>query len=408
MNTVDNKKLSKLEFVTLMALMTSIIALAIDGMLPAFPQISADFFVESPSKLLMIMTVLFLGFGFGQLFFGPLSDVFGRKSPVYFGLVIFIIGSLLSSFAESYSIFILGRFLQGFGGAAPRIISLALIRDEYSGAAMAHITSLVMTVFFIVPAVAPIIGQTIMNVSSWRMFFMFLFLIGIIIWIWFGLRQSETLPPSKRKKLTLQQIKYGFCETFSYSITVCCMLVSGAVFGIFVGYLGAVQEIFSKLFHAEKNFPLYFAILAGSMGVASFSNSKVVVRIGMRKLVTLSLVYMLFLSTFFYSYITFYQSLPTPLWLFMTYMVLLFFAIGFLFGNLNAMAMEPLGHIAGIGSALLSFVQSFISVAIGVVIGPYFYKSINPLVLSFAIMSFICLLIFFVEHKVFSKKDLTN
>lgn len=403
MGIADQNKLSKLEFVTLMALMTSTIALAIDGMLPAFPQISSDFSVESPSKLLMIMTVLFLGFGFGQLFFGPLSDVYGRKKPVYFGLVIFIVGSLLSGFAESYSLFIFGRFLQGFGGAAPRIISLALIRDEYSGAAMAHITSLVMTVFFIVPAVALILGQTIMNLSSWRMFFIFLFLIGVIIWIWFGLRQSETLPIYKRKRLTLTQIKYGIFETFRHSITVCCMLVSGAVFGIFVGYLGAVQEIFSKIFNAEDNFPLYFAILAGAMGVASFSNSKVVVRIGMKKLVTLSLVYMLFLSSFFYIYLSFNQQLVTPLWLFMTYMVLLFLSIGFLFGNLNAMAMEPLGHIAGIGSALLSFVQSFISVVIGVIIGPYFYSSINPLVLSFAVMSFICLILFFIESKVFSK-----
>jgi len=256
-----------------------------------------------------------------------------------------------------------------------------------------------MTVFFIVPAVSPILGQGIMLVSSWRMFFIFLFFVGLVIWLWFGLRQSETLPKIKRRKLTFQQIKYGANETFKQPTTVCCMLVSGTVFGIFVGYLGAVQEIFSVLFNTKDNFPFYFAILAGSMGLASFSNSRVVVRVGMRRLVNTSLVYMFFLSTAFYIYLTFVENDTTPLWLFMSYMVLLFLAIGFLFGNLNAMAMEPLGHIAGIGSALLSFVQSTISVVIGVLVGPYFYTSINPLVLSFSIMSITCLIFFMFESR---------
>src|SRR5690606_29282412 len=149
------KNLSVAEFVALMAFMTSIIALAIDSMLPAFPKIGAEFNVKTADEMQMIIAILFLGFGLGQLIFGPLSDVFGRRPSIYFGFAMFVVGAVLSGFVPNFELFLFGRFLQGFGGAAPRIISLALIRDEYSGNAMARITSLVMTIFILVPAIAP-------------------------------------------------------------------------------------------------------------------------------------------------------------------------------------------------------------------------------------------------------------
>ena len=258
----STRRLGKVEFVTLMALMTSLVALAIDSMLPAFPRIGTEFNIQTADELQLIIAMLFFGFGFGQLVFGPLSDVYGRKPPIYFGIAIFIAGSILSGFAPSYELFILGRFLQGFGGAAPRIVSLALVRDEYSGNAMAQITSLVMTVFILVPAVAPSLGQLILFFSGWRAIFIVLFVVGLITWVWFGLRQHETLPKHRRKKLGFHDIKAGVKETFSKSTTVACMIVSGLVFGIFVGYLGAVQDIFATLFNAADRFPMYYASLA--------------------------------------------------------------------------------------------------------------------------------------------------
>lgn len=382
-----------------MALLTSVIPLAIDAMLPAFPDIGASFQVQDSEDLQLIVAVLFLGFGFGQLLFGPLSDVYGRKVPIYFGIAIFMAGAILSGVAPSYEIFLLGRFLQGFGGSAPRIISLALIRDEYSGDAMARITSLVMTIFILVPAIAPTLGQGILYFAGWRQIFISLFLMGLIVLIWFGLRQYETLPKDKRKPLSFATIGFGLKETFSQSTTVVCMIVSGLVFGIFVAYLGAVQGIFADLFHVKEQFPLYFAVLALSIGAASFFNSRIVMRMGMRRLIFLSFIFMAVLSNLFVLFLFLSEMTHPPLWLFMSYMAPIFFSVGFLFGNLNALAMKPLGHVAGIGSATLGFVQSTLSVVIGISLGHYFHDSIIPLVLSFGTVSLICILILGIEKR---------
>ena len=279
----DTRSLSRQEFVPLMALMTSLIALSIDAMLPAFPAIESAFAVSSKENLQMIIAILFLGFGFGQLVFGPLSDVFGRKPPIYWGIAIFIFGSALSGFANSFELFILGRFLQGFGGASPRIISLALIRDEYSGDSMAQITSLVMSIFIFVPAVAPTLGQGVLYFYTWREIFIVLAVTATLVWLWFGLRQPETLLPVKRKRLSRSDLLFGMRETFRQKTTRTCMLVSGLVFGIFVGYLGAVQSLFEELFEVRESFPLYFGMLALCIGSATFFNSRLVMALGMRK-----------------------------------------------------------------------------------------------------------------------------
>ncbi len=387
--------LRKSEFVTLMALLTSLPALSIDSMLPAMQQIGTDFKVISPAEIQLVVAAQFFGFGFGQLILGPLSDVFGRKPPIYAGLGIFILGSIMSGAALNYDVFILGRFLQGFGGAAPRIIALALIRDQFSGNAMAQITSLVMTIFILVPALAPTLGQGVLLFSGWRAIFFVLFLVGVITWIWFGLRQPETLAKKARKRLTIRQFASGVYETFSQKTTVSCMIVSGLVFGIFIGYLGAVQEIFAKLFNKGDQFPLYFGILALSIGSASFFNSRLVMALGMRRLILIALLWMSVLSNLFVLYLTQFQQGIPPFWLFMAYMMLNFFSVGFLFGNLNALAMVPLGHIAGLGSAILGFVQSTISVIIGISLGRFFHDGIVPLVVSFSTVGLICIFIFF-------------
>ncbi len=390
---VNKARLSQPEFVTLMALMTSLIALAIDSMLPGFDKISLAFGLHSTNQVQLIIAVLFLGFGFGQLIFGPLSDVYGRKLPIYWGLALFMIGSILSGFAESFELFLAGRFLQGFGGAAPRIVSIALIRDEYVGNAMAKITSLVMSIFILVPAIAPTLGQIVLYFASWRQIFILLFVAAFLVWIWFGLRQQETLLPEKRKKLAWLFLKKSVFETLSQSTTVACIIVSGLVFGIFIGYLGAVQAIFSQYFSVTGMFPLYFAILSLSIGGASFFNSQMVMKLGMRKLLHRALLMMILLSIFFIVILSLFSIENIPLWAFMIYMSLTFFCVGFLFGNLNALAMIPLGHIAGVGSALLGFLQSTLSVIIGVSLGGYFHADVKNVVFSFGVISFISLIV---------------
>lgn len=395
----SKKHLPLYEFVVLMAMLTSVTPLAIDGMLPAFPDIGHALNVGSSDQLQLIVAILFLGFGFGQLFFGPLSDAFGRKPPIYFGIVVFMVGAILSGVAETYEAFLFGRFLQGFGGASPRIISLALIRDEYAGDAMAKITSLVMTIFILVPAVAPALGQGILMFAGWRQIFILLFVMALLVFLWFALRQHETLPKERRKKFNLPTIVHGVKETFSQSTTVVCMVVSGLVFGIFVAYLGSVQGIFLNLFQIKEQFPMYFAMLSLSIGLASFFNSRLVMKYGMRRIIFLAFLAMAILSNLFVLYLYVADVHTPPLWQFMLYLSPMFFFVGFLFGNLNALAMKPLGHVAGIGSAILGCVQSTVSVAVGIPLGHYFHDSVIPLVLSFATISLISLLIFGVEQR---------
>lgn len=392
MNT-PQQNMSKAEFVTLMAFLTAIIALAIDSMLPAFPNIAAAYQLQSSEQTQLIVAILFLGYGIGQLIFGPLSDVFGRKNPIYFGLGIFVVGAILSGFAPNYELFLLGRFLQGLGGAAPRVVSIALIRDQYAGNAMAQITSLIMTIFILVPAVAPTLGQGILLFSGWRTIFIALFVMGVTTWIWFALRQRETLPKHLRKRPSLTQILADARETFSHTTTIACMIASGLLFGIFVGYLGAVQDIFSSIFNDAERFPLYFGMLALSLGTASFFNSKLVMRFGMRRLILTAFISMAILSNIFVIYLLKFQVGNPPLWVFMIYMMLTFLSVGFLFGNLNALAMQPLGRVAGMGSALLGSSQTLISVVVGVGLGRFFHDDVMPLVLSFGAISLICLLI---------------
>jgi MFS transporter, DHA1 family, multidrug resistance protein len=223
--------------------------------------------------------------------------------------------------------------------------------------------------------------------------------VALATWIWFALRQHETLPRHLRKKFSVEELKHGVVQTFSQKTTMACMVVSGLVFGIFVGYLGAVQDIFSSIFKSGEQFPIYFAILALSIGAASFFNSRLVMALGMRRLIFLAFISMAVLSNLFALYLSLVQVGTPPLWLFMIYMMLTFFSVGFLFGNLNALAMEPLGHVAGMGSALLGFVQSLISVAVGVFLGQFFHENIIPLVLSFGTISLICILILSVEKR---------
>ncbi len=400
----DTRSLSRQEFVPLMALMTSLIALSIDAMLPAFPAIESAFAVSSKENLQMIIAILFLGFGFGQLVFGPLSDVFGRKPPIYWGIAIFIFGSALSGFANSFELFILGRFLQGFGGASPRIISLALIRDEYSGDSMAQITSLVMSIFIFVPAVAPTLGQGVLYFYTWREIFIVLAVTASLVWLWFGMRQPETLLPVKRKRLSRSDLLFGMRETFRQKTTRTCMLVSGLVFGIFVGYLGAVQSLFEELFDVRETFPLYFGMLALCIGSATFFNSRLVMALGMRKLILIAFTFMTVIGNLFAGYLVFFAQNAPPLWMFMAYMMMTFFSVGFLFGNLNALAMTPLGHVAGMASALLGFVQSTFSSIIGIFLGRFFQESITPLVLSFALISLVSLFLMLEERHFFNRQ----
>ena len=194
------------EFVPLVGLLMALVALAIDAVLPALPAIGHDLGAQRPNNLQFVIMALFLGLGFGQIIFGPLSDGIGRKSAIYIGLVLFMCGCLMSLFAPGFEAMIAGRVLQGIGIAGPHTVIVALVRDQYEGRQMARLMSFAMAVFILVPTVAPALGQGILWLGGWRAIFATFLAIAAVAFAWFGLRQPETLPADRRRPLSVRAI----------------------------------------------------------------------------------------------------------------------------------------------------------------------------------------------------------
>jgi len=374
------------EFVILVSLMMALTALSIDAMLPALAQIGSDLQVQNANDRQLVISMIFIGLAFGQLFFGPLSDSTGRKPAIYAGLLLFMFGSLLSMLAVNYTMLLVGRLLQGAGASAPRAVTLALVRDQYSGRAMARVMSFVMTVFILVPMLAPSMGQAILQVSDWRAIMGSFLLLATVALTWFALRQPETLAPEDRAPFTGRRVIHTTGVIIKTRLALGYTVTAGLVSGAFIGYLNSAQQIFQEQYDLGALFPIYFGVTASSIGLASLLNSRLVMRFGMRLLVRSSLLIIFALSAATLGIALLFAGQP-PLWLFMAYLMISFFCVGVLFGNLNALAMEPLGHIAGIGAAVVGALSTLISVLLGTLIGQSYNGTILPLVIGLAVLT---------------------
>jgi DHA1 family bicyclomycin/chloramphenicol resistance-like MFS transporter len=373
------------ESVALMALMISLAALSIDAMLPALPQIGKDLGVERENDVQLIISFVILGMAIGQMFYGPVSDSCGRKPAIYAGFALFIIGCLISIFAKSFSVMLAGRILQGIGVASPRSLTMAMVRDQFEGRAMARVMSLVMAIFLLVPAIAPALGQGILMIASWRAIFSAFLAQALIACVWLAIRQPETLAPDRRIPFSLRRIALAIREICGNRASLGYTIASGLVFGAFIGYLSTSQQVFQGQYGLGTQFPIYMAVLALSIGCGLFLNSRIVMRHGMRSLTRRSLQTFVGFSILFFA-IVYGQKGHPPLWGLMTYLMLSFFSFGVLFGNLNALAMRPLGHIAGVGAAVVGSLSTVISVALGILIGASYNGTVLPIVGGFAIL----------------------
>jgi DHA1 family bicyclomycin/chloramphenicol resistance-like MFS transporter len=382
--TTPKRSRTQTEFIIMLAFMISIVAMATDVMLPALGIIATELAIENANDSHLVVSSLFLGFAVGQLFAGPLSDSFGRKSIVYISYAIFIVGCLMSIFANDFNMLLAGRILQGFGIAGPRIISVAIVRDGYEGRAMARIMSYIMAVFIIVPAIAPAIGQGVIFISGWRATFGLLLGMGIISWVWFGFRQPETLAKDARRKFSVGSIARGVAQIFRNKAAVGYTLATGLVFGPFLGYLSTAQKIFQEIYGTGNYFALYFGAAAIAIGAASFLNSQLVMQMGMQFLTRRAMIGVITPSGLFLIPVFLMGGIP-PLWMFMGWLLLTFFGVGVLFGNLNALAMEPLGEMAGLGAALVGAMSTFISLPIGWMISESYSGDVIPLVVAFVV-----------------------
>ena len=389
---MHNKPTFEFEFVAHMAALMSIVALSIDALLPALPDIGNALGVVNSNDNQMLITMIFLGLGFGQLIFGPLSDSFGRKPIVFIGFLIFVAATIVCVSSNSFEVMIAGRILQGIGLASPRTLSIAMIRDSYSGDFMAKILSIVVMVFILVPVIAPSLGQFLLHYYNWKSIFYVNLLFGVIIIVWFWKRQEETLEHANRIKFTPSLFLDGTKEFWKHKNAVAFTLISGFIMGSFMVYLSTAQQIFQVQYKLADKFPYIFASLAIAVGLATFLNSRYVIRFGMWRIAYAGTIAFCFISLL---YVALFWSRDNPsIEILITFFALQFFAIGFLFGNLRSLAMQPLGHIAGIGAAINGFISTVMAVPIANYIGSFVSDSVLPLFIGFSVFGILSLLIF--------------
>lgn len=365
----------------------SIVALSIDALLPALQQIGISIGTESSAENQLLITMIFLGLGFGQLIFGPLSDSFGRKPIIYVGFVVFVLASFLCVYATNIETMVIGRVLQGIGLSAPRTISIAMVRDRFSGDYMAKIMSFVVTIFILVPIVAPTLGKIMLDAYGWKSIFYSQLLFGVIVLFWLMKRQPETLAPENKKSFRWNLFITGTIEFLKYRDAIVFTLISGFITGSFMIFLSASQQIFQVQYGLIDEFPYIFAALAFSVGFATFINGTLVVKFGMRRLVNIFIAIFTLISLV---YVTIFFNGENPsIYVLVPFFSIQFFAIGFLFGNVRSLAMQPLGHIAGIGAAINGFVSTVMAVPIAIFIGGFVETTVLPIFIGFTVCGII-------------------
>jgi len=374
-----------------MASLMSLASLSIDALLPGLPDIAKTIGITDPKNNQLLITMIFLGMGFGQLISGPLSDSLGRKTVIYIGFTIFTFSSLLCIFSTSMEMMILGRFLQGIGLSAPRTISTAMVRDRFVGDYMAKIMSFVTVIFILAPIVAPSFGKLMLSSFGWESIFSSQLIFGLFVVLWLWKRQPETLKVENRKKMSWYLFSNGIKEFTKQKQSLIFTFMSGLILSAFMVYLSSSQQIFQEQYGLVDEFPFIFSGIAIVIGLSTFMNGTLVVRFGMLKLATIFTIALTFISLLYV--ILFYGESNPSFAILLLFFVLMLFCIGFIFGNINALAMQPIGHIAGIGAALFGFVGTVMAVPIATFIGRFIDVTALPLFAGFAVCGGISLLL---------------
>lgn len=370
------------EFIALVALLTAMVAMSIDTMLPAIGLMATELGATHPNDRQLIVLGFFAGLMFGTLIFGPISDSIGRKRTIYIGLVLFIAGCFLCAVSTSFPMLIAARMLQGFGAASPRVCSIAMVRDGAGGAAMARIMSFVMSVFMLVPILAPSIGQLVLFVTSWRIIFLGFIAMALMAGLWLALRQEETLKTERRIPFSPRRLAAGAAEVMRNPISLGNTIAVGFIFAAFNAYLGTSQQIFAEQYGQGAYFALWFGGLAMAIALAMIVNGRLVMRLGMRKLAKYALYG--FLAAWAVMVVAVLASGGhPPLVMLGVVFFCSFFCSGMLFGNFNAMALEPMGHIAGMAAAISGSLSSAIGVFFGAIAGRFYDGSMYPLAFAF-------------------------
>jgi DHA1 family bicyclomycin/chloramphenicol resistance-like MFS transporter len=389
------RSLSRMELIALVASLMALNALAIDVMLPALPVMGADLGVANENERQFVIGAYMIGFGAAQLLFGPLSDRFGRRAPLIFGLSIYVVCAFAATFVTDFTLLLALRFVQGLGAASTRVVATSVVRDKFDGREMAEVMSLVFMVFMVIPIVAPSVGQVLLLTGPWHYIFLFMGGLATVITLWAYLRLPETLRPEYRRALTVDSVVEGFRIVLSNKSALLYGLSGMFLFGAMFGFVISTQQIFVDIYGLGPLFPVAFAGMASVMALSSFLNSRIVRRFGMRRIShSAMLVYLggaiIWLALSLMG--------PIPFWIFFGLLMVIQFAFGWTASNMNSLSMEPLGRVAGTAASVFGFTQTVGGAVLGSIIGQQFNGTLTPNAAAYVIMgTIVVVLVLFAE-----------
>lgn len=383
---MTDNRLGLIEFTAMMAMLFATIAFSIDAMLPALPEIARELTPAATNRAQLILSAFVFGMGAGTLVAGPLSDSFGRKPVIALGFALYLLGAALAWAAPTLDWVLAARLIQGLGVAGPRIVGLALVRDLYAGREMARVTSFVMTVFMIVPALAPSVGALIIHLAGWRAVFLAFMLFGAVALAWVGLRQPETLTGDRRRPLSVESLWTAAREVLTSREVMTYAAVMTLGFGQMFALLSSAQQIFGDTYGHQQSFPLWFAAMAVLAGTAGPLNARLVGRVGMRPMVGRAYVVQAGSTLLVIGAMRFLQG-EAAFALFFLWATSVFFMAGMTFGNLNALALQRMGHIAGMAASIVSAISTMLAVAIAAPVGLAFNGTPLPVMVGVLVCS---------------------
>jgi len=381
------------EFVALISFTMGLMSLSIDNLLPAFGAIQASFGIADANEMQLIISAYMIAFALMQIVYGPLSDVIGRRPTMLIGLAVYGVGTLIAIFAPSFGLLLAGRAVQGMGAAAIRVLVVAIVRDRYSGREMARVMSLIIMVFIVVPVFAPAIGSLFLWLGGWRLIFISMLALLVLVVAGFGLRMPETLHPEYRFPFSMRRILDGALQTVTTRASLGYATAMGLTMGILFGYLNSSQQIFqTEVYGLGPLFPIAFGSIAAVLGVASYVNSRLVRRLGMRRLSHFGICAFLLVAMLLLGVTLAFAGRP-PLVLFGPLLAASLFLMSLMMVNFNAMAIEPLGAVAGTASSVIGLYTSLAGALFGLLVGQEFNGTVIPLSVGFLLLGILCLLV---------------
>jgi DHA1 family bicyclomycin/chloramphenicol resistance-like MFS transporter len=370
------------EMTVMLAALMGLNSFAIDAMIPALPAIGRSLHVVNENSRQLVVVAYFVGFASTQLVWGPLADRFGRKPILAAGIVLYGLFALLCAFSGSFAVLIASRFAMGASAAVTRVLVVAMVRDLFEREAMARVMSLVFMVFMLMPVLAPNIGLAILLVASWEAIFVALAVYALVMLAWSGMRLPETLHPEYRRSLKWADMVGAVWETARESQSRGYTIALTISFGALVAYIASIQQIVFEAFHQPHLIGIVFAAIAAPMALASWTNSRVVGRFGLRRvghIATLAFTIIALIHAGFA--LAGRETLVT----FVVLQALTMCAFAFTSSNLSTLAMEHMAPIAGTASSVQGMVGTIGGAILGFIIGQYFDGTVVPYLIGTAV-----------------------